>query len=296
MSQRGDTVVSPVYRGRIAPSPTGLLHLGHARTFWIAQERARAASGRLILRIDDLDRARCRPEFTEALFEDLRWFGLGWDEGPDKPRNRVSYFESERLDLYRRAFEQLRDRGAVFPCVCSRRDIQSALSAPHLSDEEPVYPGHCRPGIGREGGTSAGQSNKPAAWRFQVPDGKAIRFIDHYCGPQEFVAGRDLGDFVVWRAEGLPSYQLACVVDDAEMQITEVVRGRDLLASTARQLLLYQALGWNAPEFFHCPLVTDESGQRLAKRHDALSLRTLRERGVDPASLREDWTRLDLKA
>lgn len=269
------------YRGRLAPSPTGYLHLGHARTFWVAQARARAAAGTLVLRIEDLDGPRCRPEFRAAALEDLRWFGFEWAEGPDVGGPVGPYVQMERLGHYRAAFERLREGGWVYPCVCSRKDIQLALSAPHAADEEPVYPGTCR-----------GRRCEPpswAAWRFRVPDGESIAFADGGLGPQSFVAGRDFGDFVVWRADDLPGYQLACVVDDAAMGITEVVRGADLLVSTARQLLLYRALGLAAPAFYHCPLMTDEHGVRLAKRTDALSLRRLREEGMEPAAVRAAW-------
>lgn len=299
--------LSPVsgYRGRLAPSPTGLLHLGHARTFWTAQERCRSAGGVLVLRNEDLDHARCRAAFVEAMLEDLRWFGLAWQEGPDIGGPRGPYNQSERLERYQAAFERLRTAGAVYPCTCSRRDIRNALTAPHAGDEEPVYPGTCRPVPEREGRKqsaecrneglageglaceSPGQERGRPCWRFRVCDGEEVRFDDGGQGPQRFLAGKDFGDFVVWRPEGLPSYQLACVVDDADMGITEVVRGADLLVSTARQLLLYRALGWEAPAFFHCPLVTDAAGRRLAKRHDGASLRVWRERGVAPEALRD---------
>ena len=265
------------YRGRMAPSPTGYLHLGHARTFWIAQQRAIAANGTLILRNEDLDRARCKPEFVSAMFEDLKWFGFNWREGPDVGGPHAPYNQSERIDLYRGAFEHLQEAGSIYPCVCSRKDIQQALQAPHASDDEPIYPGTCR-NRQPEGGARA-------SWRFRVPDGETISFTDQACGPQAFVAGKDFGDFVVWRHDDFPSYQLAVVVDDALMRITEVVRGADLLLSTARQLLLCRTLGLTAPTFYHCDLMTDESGVRLAKRHDALSLRTLRHQGADPATL-----------
>lgn len=251
------------YRGRIAPSPTGLLHLGHARTFQTAHDRCRAALGTLIYRNDDLDGLRCRPEFVEAAIEDLRWFGLTWDEGP--------YSQSERMTLYRKAFEQLRADGHLFPCRCSRKEIASALSAPHASDEEPPYPGTCR-------AASADVPRAGVNWRFRVPDGREIQFADGHYGPQKATAGHEFGDILVWRKDDLPSYQLACVVDDALMRITEVVRGEDLLGSTLRQLLLSEALGHKPPAYFHCPLVKDEHGVRLAKRHDALSLRAQRAR------------------
>jgi len=284
------------YRGRLAPSPTGLLHIGHARTFWVAQERARARRGCLILRNEDLDRARCKPQFVTAMYEDLRWFGLDWQEGPDRGGSLGPYSQSERLEIYLAAFERLRANRSVYPCTCSRQDVVRALGAPHAGEQEPVYPGTCRPDAGfrltRTGDSAAGSGSKPSIrvnWRFRVPDGEAISFMDGGYGAQEFVAGRDFGDFVVWRHDAVPAYQLAVVVDDAAMGVTEVVRGADLLASTARQLLLYRAFGFRPPRFYHCPLVTDLAGARLAKRHDALSLRALRERGASPEDLRRDW-------
>ncbi|HEX4263567.1 MAG TPA: tRNA glutamyl-Q(34) synthetase GluQRS [Verrucomicrobiae bacterium] len=274
----------PPYRGRIAPSPTGYLHLGHARTFWMAQERARAAGGVLVLRNEDLDRDRCKPEFVSAMFEDLRWFGFEWQEGPDAGGPFGPYNQSERYPIYRQALEQLKQGGFIYPCICSRKDLQTAARAPHAEDDnEPLYPGTCRERRQSE------VSDRKFCWRFRVPDGESIGFTDGNLGPQQFAAGKDLGDFVVWRTDDVPAYQLACVVDDTAMQMTEVVRGADLLVSTARQLLLYRALGLNAPQFYHCALMTDESGVRLAKRHDALSLRRLREQGRSPAALREGW-------
>lgn len=282
------------YRGRLAPSPTGYLHLGHARTFWAAQERATEQGGVLILRNEDLDRQRCKPEFVTAMHEDLRWFGFAWQEGPDVGGPHAPYTQSGRMPLYRAAFEQLRAGGFLFPCTCSRQDVLRALQAPHQGEDEPVYPGTCRAVTGDKWQVTgdvradAGGDLSPS-WRFRVPDGRAITFLDGLLGPQSFTAGKDFGDFIVWRNDDLPAYQLACVVDDAAMGITEVVRGADLLASTARQLLLYEALGLVAPAFFHCPLMTDERGVRLAKRHDALSLRALRQRGCSPPELRAAW-------
>lgn len=270
------------YRGRLAPTPTGHLHLGHARTFWTAQERARARGGTLILRNDDLDRARCKPEFVRAMIEDLRWFGFDWQEGPDVGGGFSPYNQSERFGAYRAALETLRSRGLAYPCYCSRRDIQSAAHAPHAADDaEPLYPGTCR--------DKATQEGSKFSWRFRVRDGEAVAVTDNNLGEQAFVAGKHFGDFVVWRNDDTPAYQLACVVDDSEMLITEVVRGADLLLSTARQLLLYRALGVQAPEFFHCPLMLDENGERLAKRSESMSLRMLRERGAIPEELREGW-------
>jgi glutamyl-tRNA synthetase len=254
--------------------------LGHARTFWTTQQRARAHGGTLVLRIEDLDRDRCRPAFREAVLEDLRWFGLCWHEGPDCGGPAGPYEQSARLPLYQAAFNALRAGGFVYPCSCSRQDVLRALLAPHQGEEEPVYPGTCRP----PGGPRP-QAEERLNWRFRVPDGERLEFLDGRQGSQGFVAGHDFGDFVVWRHDGLPAYQLAVVADDTAMRITEVVRGADLLVSTARQLLLYRALGWRPPAFYHCELVTDPAGQRLAKRHDALSLRALRAQGRCPAEL-----------
>ena len=322
------------YRGRLAPSPTGYLHLGHARTFWMAWQRARAAGGKLVFRNEDLDYQRCKPEFVRAMVEDLRWLGLDWDEGPDiSPQSGTSsrpgdrdisggpghkgsfgpYSQSERRSFYLEAWRKLRDGGFIYPCTCSRKDLELALSAPHEAsplhgvgvqkaplqgsglshgpqegdalgaDDEVPYPGTCRNKL-----ATARSYDSPAgvSWRFKVPDGETIAFADGYFGPQEFVAGRDFADFLLWRRDNIPAYQLAVVVDDAAMQITEVVRGADLLKSTARQLLLVRALGYTVPAYFHCPLLRDEKNVRLAKRHDALSLRKLRDQGVNPEELK----------
>ncbi len=268
------------YRGRLAPSPTGYLHLGHARTFWIAWKRAREAGGRLVLRNDDLDRDRVRPEFISGFVEDLKWLGLDWDEGPDVGGAYRPYSQSERMGRYAAALGRLREGGWIYPCTCSRREIQAAVGAPHAGEDEPIYPGSCR---GQR--IEDIRSGKRFSWRFRVPDGERVGFEDGLKGWQEYLCGEDFGDFVVWRPDGLPAYQLACVVDDGEMAMTEVVRGEDLLASTARQLLLYRALGWTAPGFHHCPLMLDETGARLAKRHAALSLRELRAQGRTPGEL-----------
>jgi glutamyl-tRNA synthetase len=271
------------YRGRLAPSPTGYLHLGHARTFWMAQQRAKENGGSLILRNEDLDSTRFKMEFVPAMIEDLQWFGFEWQEGPDCGGPFVPYNQSERMSFYRAVLEKLRAGNFIYPCTCSRKDIRSAARAPHAEDDEVIYPGTCRDN------SIFKIQNSKFAWRFRVPDGETISFTDGNCGEQRFVAGKDFGDFVVWRGDGVPAYQLACVADDAAMQITEVVRGADLLVSTARQILLYRALGLTAPAFLHCPLWRDETGERLAKRHDALSLRTLRARGETPESLRQNW-------
>jgi glutamyl-tRNA synthetase len=263
------------YRGRLAPSPTGFLHLGHAHTFWIAAERAKARRGALVFRNEDLDPQRCRAEFTEAMFEDLRWLGLSWTEGPDVGGPYAPYAQSDRRAHYLKVWRELRDGGFIYPCTCSRKDVAESALAPNDPDDEPIYNGKCR-------ANDAGQYEEPAGvnWRFRVPDGEEIAFNDLKQGHQSSVAGKDFGDFVVWRRDDVPAYQLAVVADDAEMKITEVVRGADLLKSTARQILLFRALRLETPDYYHCDLLRDETGKRLAKRHDALSIRELRKRGL----------------
>jgi glutamyl-tRNA synthetase len=274
------------YRGRLAPSPTGYLHLGHARTFWTAQERARANGGALVLRNEDIDSTRFKLDFVPPMIEDLRWFGFEWQEGPDCGGPFAPYHQSGRFHFYRTALEKLRAGGFIYPCTCSRKDVRQAVSAPNLGEnDEPLYPGTCR---NKKLSTLNLQPSTRFNWRFRVPDDETISFTDGNFGPQQFVAGTDFGDFVVLRHDDVPAYQLACVVDDAAMQITEVVRGADLLVSTARQILLYRALDLNPPAFFHCPLMCEKTGERLAKRHDALSLRSLRASGKTPESLRQD--------
>jgi glutamyl-tRNA synthetase len=270
-------------RGRLAPTPTGHLHVGHARTFALAAERARRAGGTLVYRTEDLDTSRCRPEFAAAAIADLRWLGLDWQEGPDVGGPCGPYVQSERLPWFAEVWRRLQASGAIYPCDKSRKDVARSLTAPHAEDDaEPIFPPDLRPalGLGREL-TAPGASN----WRFLVPDGETIAFDDALCGPQAFVAGQDFGDFLVWRKDGFPSYELAVVADDHAMGITEVVRGADLLLSTARQLLLYRALGWSAPTWAHAPLIVDADGRRLAKRTAGLSIRELRAAGRTPAEV-----------
>lgn len=283
------------YIGRLAPSPTGLLHLGHAATFWAAYQRARQFKGTLLLRNEDLDPQRSRPEFVAAMLEDLAWLGIAWTP--------PMLSQSTRLAAYRAAFEQLLASGLVYRCTCSRRDLAESLAAPHEDpnadpDDEPIYSGRCRPPEPTPVAEFA-----PGNYRLRVPAGETICFTDLNLGPQSFTAlaapnpsvgaAHSFGDFLIWRRPltndpediGLPSYQLACVVDDAFQQITEVVRGADLLKSTARQILLQRALGLATPAYFHTQLLRDEHGVRLAKRHDALAIRTLREHGMTAEEL-----------
>ena len=272
-------------RGRIAPTPTGLLHVGHARTFALAAERAAGAG--LVMRIEDLDRDRCRPEFTAAALDDLRWLGLEWTEGPDVGGPHSPYEQSRRggwfLDIWRR----LEAAGVIYPSPHSRRDVEEAALAPHgtppdsaATQTDPIFPAALRP-------ATWGRASSPGgvAWRFRVPDGRVIEFHDGRLGRVTRTAGSDFGDFVVWRRDDLAAYELAVVADDHAMEIEEVVRGEDLLTSTARQLLLYEALGWQPPRWFHAPLVVDAEGRRLAKRTGGLTIRELRARGLSPADV-----------
>lgn len=266
-----NSIPAKLYRGRLAPTPTGEFHLGHGRTFHTAWRRAREAGGKVVLRVEDLDPNRCKPEFVQTMLEDFAWMGVDWDEGP--------VYQSARREHYLRAWRTLKDQGLVYPCFRSRRELRDAALAPHEEEEaaEPLYPLSWRPppGTGRDRDTPAG-----SAWRFRVSEGEVIRFSDLRKGLVSFTAGVDFGDFVVWRRDDVPAYELAVVADDLDMRITEVVRGEDLLKSTARQILLHRALGGDPPAWCHLPLVRDAKGRRLAKRHQALSLRSFRERGM----------------
>ena len=263
--------------GRLAPSPTGRLHLGHARTFVLAWCHVRARGGRMLLRLEDLDRERCRPELSEGVLRDLEWLGLGWD-------GEVLRQSSRRGALLAIA-ERLTAAGLAYPCVCTRADIRQALSAPHRGEGELPYPGTCR---GRFGSLAEAErvSGHVPALRLLVPQGE-VAFEDGVFGPQRQDVARAVGDFVIARGD-VPAYQLAVVVDDAFTGVTEVFRAEDLLSSTARQIVLGRALGLAAPRWYHAPLVVDPSGRRLAKRADDLSLAALREAGV-PARAVIGW-------
>lgn len=215
------------------------------------------------------------------MLEDLRWLGIRWSEGPDLGGPFAPYVQSERRNLYLDAWRRLRDMNLIYPCTCSRKDVEQAAGAPNELDDEPLYGGRCRTR------KDAPTFDQPAGvhWRFRVPEGEVVAFQDQHFGPQKWTAGKDFGDFIVWRRDDVASYQLAVVVDDAAMQITEVVRGADLLKSAARQILLFNALGFAPPLFYHCDLVRDARGLRLAKRHDALSIRSLRDRGYTPEQI-----------
>jgi glutamyl-tRNA synthetase len=258
------------FRGRFAPSPTGRIHLGNARSALLGWLQARAAGGQFLLRIEDLDRARCKPQFVEDLYRDLAWLGLDWDETP--------LVQSQRDDVYREALEKLARTGRVYPCFCTRAEIARAASAPHgLSEEGPRYPGTCA-ALPPEAWAERARTRVPAQ-RFRALPGEWC-FEDGLHGRCCQDVATLVGDFVVRRNDGVASYQLAVVVDDAASHITDVLRGDDLLTSTPRQLHIYQALGLTPPRFWHVPLVLGEDGRRLAKREGAFAVAELRERGI----------------
>ncbi len=266
--------------GRLAPSPTGGLHLGHARTFLLAWLACRSRGGRLVYRVEDLDAGRVRAESIREAMLDLAWLGLDWDHGPDRGGPAAPYVQSDRQGLYKNALDQLRRAELVYPCTCTRADIERAASAPHPEDEGPTYPGTCSARSSADAAHLVGSF----AWRFRVSPGR-VAWDDRFRGPVELDPARLGGDFVVARAGVGASYQLAVVVDDAAMGVTDVVRGDDLVPSTPRQILLHRALGFDPPRFAHVPLTLGPDGRRLAKRDGSLKLATLRESGVDPQVL-----------
>ena len=269
------------YRGRFAPSPTGDLHLGGARTALVAWLAARAAGGAYVVRVEDLDGPRVVPGADERILEDMRWLGLDWDEGPDIGGPHAPYRQAIRLARYDAAVEQLLASGRAFQCWCSRAEVARAAAAPHgPADDGPRYPGTCRT-LSVPPPSDLRYRRRPSV-RLRV-DSETIAFVDGVHGPQQEDPAATIGDFVIRRADGIPAYQLAVVVDDAAMGITDVVRGDDLLGSTARQLLLYRALGLPAPRFAHVPLMLGPDGARLSKRHGAIGVRALGERGRSPA-------------
>lgn len=273
-------MVSRRYVGRLAPSPTGALHLGNVRTFMVAWLRARSQGGKVIFRIEDLDHPKDKPGAAAQAVEDLKWLGFDWD---------AEYVQSERKPLYRDALDFLRRQTPprVYPCVCSRRDVEAAQSAPHAG-EQLHYPGTCR---GRFATWAEACAVKAApCWRFRVPDGTVVRFVDAFAGPYEQDVAATLGDFPLARDEGGAGYTLACAVDDLLMGVTEVVRGDDLLPATPAQILLAEALAlWaqakTPPAYLHVPLVVGPDGKRLAKRHGDTRVAAFRAAGWRPEEI-----------
>lgn len=272
--------VPDLARGRYAPSPTGALHLGNLRTALLAWLFARAAGGEFILRVEDLDRPRVRPGATEGMLADLRWLGLDWDEGPDVGGAYAPYAQSERQALYETYLQRLSEAGLVYPCYCSRAEIARAASAPH-GDEGPRYPGICRhlSAARRRAYEAAGR--RPSL-RFRVDDERVVSFRDLVAGQVSQHVQESVGDFILRRSDGIFAYQFAVVIDDGLMRVNQVVRGADLLSSTARQILLFETLGFAVPAFAHVPLWLDSAGQRLSKRIQSAGLQPLRAGGATP--------------
>src|SRR5690242_57890 len=268
-------------RGRYAPSPSGDLHLGNLRTALLAWLFARCAGGKFVLRVEDLDRPRVRQGATPRMLDDLRWLGIDWDEGPDVGGPYAPYMQSERQALYIASLQRLQETGLIYPCYCSRAEIARAASAPH-EDEGPRYPGTCRHLSEQQRRELEAAGRRPSL-RFRVDDERVVTFHDLLAGRQQQHVQKVVGDFIVRRADGIFAYQFAVVIDDALMHITQVVRGVDLLASTARQILLYEALGSSVPAFAHVPLVVDSEGKRLSKRLQSEGLEPLRAAGETPA-------------
>ncbi|WP_166237801.1 tRNA glutamyl-Q(34) synthetase GluQRS [Paenibacillus turpanensis] len=270
-------------RGRFAPTPSGQLHIGNARTALLAWLQIRRLGGTFVLRMEDLDRPRTKPGMAEQIIEDLRWLGLDWDEGPDGAGGpHAPYDQSERTELYEHALEQLRQNGRLYPCYCSRADLMSVASAPHgIASEGPIYPGWCRTLTAEEQRERA--AIKTPSARFVLPNHDCL-FHDLVHGDMHYSAQFG-GDFIVKRADGIIGYQIAVVIDDAAMNITHITRGADLLDSTPRQLHLYEALGHEAPQFAHVPLLYGPDGSRLSKRHGSVAVRSIRDGGSSAEQL-----------
>ncbi len=311
--------------GRLAPSPTGAQHVGNARTYLLAWLSARLQGGQLLLRMEDIDSPRIKAGAQQQAIEDLQWLGLDWDFGPGGTHSTTAvellpadllelqaveqiggvqdWLQTRRTDVYQHYFSKLKLDQKVYPCICSRKDIQMAASAPNLGDDATIYPGSCagktvadgdRMSLRFENNSGGGTHDFEAtdqtqiapkfAWRYRTCN-RTMRFVDQIMGPQTCRPQKELGDFVVGRSYGEFAYQLAVVIDDHLMGVTEVVRGDDLVASTFRQLELYETFGWQTPTFAHVPLVVGEDGRRLAKRHGDTRLSEIRRRGLGPEKL-----------
>ena len=270
-------------RGRYAPSPTGDLHMGNLRTALLAWLFARCSDGQFVLRIEDLDRPRVRPGASERMLHDLHWLGLDWEEGPDIGGPHAPYIQSERQEIYVTYLQHLKDKGLIYPCYCSRAEIARAAGAPH-GDEGPRYPGTCRHLTQAQCRQYEANNRRPAL-RFRVDDERTVSFTDLLIGPVEQQVQQAVGDFIVCRSDSIFAYQFAVVVDDALMHINQVVRGIDLLPSTARQILLFEALGFPVPTYAHAPLLVDEHGKRFSKRIQSAGLEPLRAVGATPEQI-----------
>jgi glutamyl-tRNA synthetase len=277
-------LVNPL-RGRLAPSPTGALHVGNARSFLIAWLSIRSRRGSVLLRMEDLDHPKVKPQAAAQALDDLRWLGLDWDEGPDNGGPFAPYVQSARTARYAAALAQLQAAALAYPCVCARRDVEAGQSAPHAGEDGLAYDGACR---GRFAGYAQAAATLPPgrlpAWRFRAAAGETV-FSDGFSGVQRAHVAEMTGDFVMARHPQGAGYMLAVVADDAAMGVTEVLRGDDLLPATHRQLLLYRALGLTPPRFIHVPLVVAPDGRRLAKRHGDTRLATLRQMGLRPSQV-----------
>ena len=279
------TLDATTVRGRYAPSPTGALHMGNLRTALLAWLFARVAGGVFVLRVEDLDRPRMRPGATQQMLSDLHWLGLNWDEGPDCGGPYAPYTQSERLEIYTCYLQRLQDAGLIYPCYCSRAEIAHAASAPQQGAEDaPRYPGTCRRLTEEQKREHEAHGRRPSL-RFRVDDERVVAFTDLVLGPQQQHVQRSVGDFIVRRSDGIFAYQFAVVVDDALMHMNQVVRGADLLSSTARQILLFEALGFPVPVFAHVPLLLDPTGKRLSKRLQSEGLDPLRANGKTPREI-----------
>lgn len=262
--------------GRFAPSPSGRIHLGNMFCCLLAWLSARQKEGRVVLRIEDLDTARCPRRYADQMEEDLQWLGLRWDEGPAVGGPDGPYYQSERSSFYRAALEKLEKMDLVYPCFCTRAELHAA-SAPHREDGQVLYAGTCRNLTPAQAAKRAAETGRSPALRLRVPD-EEISFTDGHMGLYRERLAQECGDFLLRRSDGMFAYQLAVVVDDAAMGVTEVVRGADLLSSTPRQLLLYHLLGLKPPAFYHHPLLLAPDGHRLSKRNADAGLESLRGR------------------
>lgn len=275
-------------RGRYAPSPTGDLHLGNLRTAllaWLLTRSFGNRNGQFVLRVEDLDRPRVRLGASQRMLDDLHWLGLDWDEGPDCGGPYAPYTQSERLDIYQHYLHQLQEQGLIYPCYCSRAEIMHVAQTQNNDEENPEgprYAGTCRHLSEQQRRARAASGRQPAL-RFRVADERVVSFVDMLAGQQTQSVQNIVGDFIVRRSDGIFAYQFAVVVDDAIMQINQVVRGADLLSSTARQILLYEVLRFPVPTFAHVPLILDEQGKRLAKRTQSAGLTPLRNAGLSAA-------------